>query len=124
MKLVHPYLDPNEAAEARQKLRQAGIASLVDAMNPHSVQPSRSGATHVGLWVLVDEQLEDAVEVLENPQYVPQRILQPAEIEQLEASAERGKMSRRLLEKAMLLVLFVGLMALIVFTAVDFLLNR
>ena len=124
MKLVHPYLDPNEAAEARQKLRQAGIASVVDAMNPHSVQPSRSGATHVGLWVLVDEQLEDAVEVLENPQYVPQLILSAAEIEQLELSAERAKMSRRWLDKAMLLALFVGLMALIVFTAVDFFLGR
>ncbi len=124
MKLVHPYLDPNEAAEARQKLRQAGIASVVDAMNPHSVQPARSGATHVGLWVLVDEQLEDAVEVLENPQYVPQQVLSAAEIEQLELSAERAKMSRRWLDKAMLLALFVGLMALIVFTAVDFFLGR
>ncbi len=124
MKLVHPYLDPSEAAEARQKLREAGIASVVDAMNPHSVQPSRSGATHVGLWVLVDEQLEDAVEVLENPHHVPGHVLDPAEIERLEASADRAKLSRRRLDKAMLLALFAGLMALIVFTAVDFVLNR
>ena len=124
MKLVHPYLDPNEAAEARRKLRDAGIASIVDAMNPHSVQPSRSGATHVGLWVLVDEQLEDAVEVLENPRHVPGQVLDTAEIERLEASADRAKRSRRRLDKAIMLALFAGLMALIVLTAIEFVLNR
>ena len=88
MKLLNQYLDPEDAAEAKSSLREAGIASLVEAMDPHSVQPSKSGATHVGLWVLLDDQLQDAIKVLEDPAHVPSRILTHREIDQLEGKAE------------------------------------
>ena len=123
MKLLNRYLDPADAAEARETLRSAGIASLVEAMDPHSVQPSKSGATHVGLWVLADEQLEDAILVLENPDHAPRRVLSAAEISRLEQRANRRVHKSRLLDKAFMLLLVMILMGLIVFTAVDFFLD-
>ena len=124
MKLVNQYLDPDEAATARQSLRDAGVASIVDTMDPHSVQPSKSGVTHIGLWVLVDDQLEDAIEILENPGYVPQKFLSPREIEILETAAEkRAQSARRPTDRLMALIFFFCLLGLIAFTAVDFFLG-
>lgn len=121
MKLVDQYIDPDAAAAARRRLREAGIASRVDSMDPHSVQPSKSGTTHIGLWVLDDEQFEDALRALEDPAYLVQRKLSPNEIDRLEASAEKGlQPGERLARNAMTLLLFLCLLGLVVFTAVDF----
>ena len=121
MKLVNQYLDPNEAAAARARLRHAGIASRVDTMDPHNIQPSKSGVTHIGLWVLLDDQLEDAVLILENPAHRPQRILDPAEIDRLEAAAEKSSgPPRPLRKKIQAALLFACLLGLIVYSAVDY----
>ncbi len=120
MKLLNQYLDPADASAARESLRQAGIASLVEAMDPHSIQPSKAGATHVGLWVLADDQLDDAIKVLENPQHVPKRVLNPDEIARLERKAGQRVQKTRLLDKAYLWLLVALFMGLIIFTAADF----
>ena len=93
MKLVDQYIDPNMATAARVRLRIAGIASHVDTMDPHNIQPSKSGETRIGLWVIEDDQHQDAVMVLVNPEHVPRRVLSLDEISRLEATVE--KRSRR-----------------------------
>ena len=123
MKLLNQYLDPEDAAEAKSSLREAGIASLVEAMDPHSVQPSKSGATHVGLWVLLDDQLQDAIKVLEDPAHVPSRILTHREIDQLEGKAENRVAKGRFADKLLVWLLLTGLMSLIIFTVADFFLD-
>ena len=123
MKLLNQYLDPADATSARELLSAAGIASLVEAMDPHSIQPSKSGATHVGLWVLADDQLDDAIKVLENPDHVPRRVLTPAEITRLEKRANQRVQKSRLLDKALLVILVACFMGLIVFTAADYFLG-
>jgi len=123
MKLVDQYIDPNDAATARRSLRDAGVASHVDSMDPHSVLPSKSGATHLGLWVLLDDQYQDAVQVLENPSHRPVRILSPGEIDEIEACAEKQNKQARLKDAILAALLFACLLALIVFTALDFFLD-
>ena len=123
MKLLNQYLDPQDAAEAKSRLREAGIASLVEAMDPHSVQPSKSGATHVGLWVLLDDQLPDAIRVLEDPAHVPAHVLTHREIDKLEGKAENRVAKGRLADKLLVWLLLTGLMSLIIFTVADFFLD-
>lgn len=123
MKLVDQYIDPKEAAAVRSRLRQAGIACIVDSMDPHSVQPSKSGATHIGLWVLAEAQYEDALRMLEDPAYLPPHGLSPQEIELLEADAARRTKSKRLSDIALAALLFACLLGLILFTAADFFLD-
>lgn len=124
MRLLNRYLDPADAAADRARLREAGIASLVETVDAHNIQPSRSGDTHVGLWVVIDEQFEDASRLLAEPGFVPLRVLSPAQVRQLEASAERrSKWSKRLSGTVLTLLFFAGLLALIVFTAVEFFLG-
>lgn len=121
MKLVDQYLDPQDAAAARRRLREAGVASLVDSMDPHSVQPSKSGVTHIGLWVVVDDQFEDAVRILENPAHQPLRVLSPQEMDIIEKSAEqRSGSSSRFSDRAQGLLFLAIMLALIAYTAIDF----
>ena len=123
MKLLNQYLDPKDAATAREQLRFAGIASLVEAMDPHSVQPSKSGATHVGLWVLVEDQLDDAIKVLENPAHVPAKPLSLREIDRLEARAENRVAKTRVADKMLVWLLVMLLMSAIAFTVADYFLD-
>ena len=124
MRLLDQFIDPGEAAVARQRLRAAGIATRLDSVDPHSIQPSKSGATRIGLYVLLDEQYADAVELLENPDHAPERTLSEDEIDRLEAAAEKGpKSSRQWSEHLLTLLFFACLLGLIVFTAVDFFLG-
>lgn len=121
MKLLDQYIDPNQAAAARHRLREAGIASWVDTMDPHSIQPSRSGTTHIGLWVLQDDQFDDAIKILVDPEHVARVILSPDQIDRLESSAEKqSKPKRPFSEVVMTIALLAGLMALILYTAIDF----
>ncbi len=124
MKLVDQYIDPNMATAARVRLRIAGIASHVDTLDPHNIQPSKSGETRVGLWVIEDDQHEDAVLLLANPEHVPRRVLSLDEISKLEASVEkRSRPPRRPGEAVITLLLAAGLLALVAYTAIEFFLG-
>lgn len=124
MKLVDQYIDPNMATAARVRLRIAGIASHVDTMDPHNIQPSKSGETRIGLWVIDDDQHEDAVMVLVNPEHVPRRILSLDEISKLEAAVEkRARPPRPPGETVITLLLVAALLALVGYTAIEFFLG-
>ncbi len=71
MKLISYYADPGEASAASSMLRAAGIATEVGSVDPHIMKPSRSGATRVGLWIVYDDQFDNAVKLLEDPDQVP-----------------------------------------------------
>ena len=112
------------ATAARVRLRIAGIASHIDSMDPHNIQPSKSGETRIGLWVIDDDQHQDAVMVLVNPEHVPRRILSLEEISKLEASVEkRARPPRPLGEVALTLLLAGGLLALVGWTAIEYFLG-
>ena len=109
------------ANAARVCLRIAGIATHVDLMDPHNVQPSKSGKTRVGLWVLDESQHEDAIQVLVNPEYKLKNPLSFDEISQLEAAVEKRPPPRRKpSDVVFILLLIAGLLGLIVYTAVEF----
>ena len=122
MKLVDQFIDPNMATAARVRLRIAGIAAFVDTMDPHAVQPSKSGETHIGLWVLDDEQHQDAIHVLTNPEHKPRRVYSLDEIAKLEASVEKREQKPRSPgDVALTLLLAAALLGLVAYTAIQFL---
>ena len=61
MQLISYYIDPGEASAARAKLEEAGIAAQLKTVDPHVMQPSKSGSERIGLWVVSDDQFDDAV---------------------------------------------------------------
>ena len=46
----------------------------VTSLDPHIIRPSKSGAERIGLWVVHEDQIEDAILLLEDPDHVPKRI--------------------------------------------------
>ena len=68
MKLLAHFVDPGEASTARSRLVEAGIAAEVTSVDPHIIRPSKSGAERIALWVVSDEQFDDARRLLMDPE--------------------------------------------------------
>ncbi len=64
MKLLTYFIDPGEASDAKERLLAQGIAVQVGSVDPHIVRPSKSGSERIGLWVVSDEQFDEAVKLL------------------------------------------------------------
>lgn len=79
MKLVTHFIDPGEASAAKSRLCEAGVMVEIGIVDPHIIQPSKSGAERIGLWVVDDDQLEDARLLLENSDHVLRRKTSPLE---------------------------------------------
>ena len=69
MKLVTEFLTAGEADLAASTLEKAGIATYVSNSDSARLPVASSYAGGVGVWVVVDEQLRDAQQLLENPDH-------------------------------------------------------
>ena len=107
------YVDPGEAAATSRRLRAAGIAVEVASVDPHNIQPSRSGTQRVGVWVVFDDQFEDAVQLLQNPHHVPRRIIRPDVSDSSVHGAQPGPV-RTYLVIATIIVLGLGALVYLV----------
>ena len=119
MKLVTLYIDPVDAAEANERLRQAGVMTRMTMVDPHNIKPSKSGAERIGLSVVFDD---DAVQLLENPHHVPQRKISLAEMNEIDSTGEEGLAGLRagLMQKATTMILAACLLGLIVYSVISF----
>lgn len=116
MKLVTHFVDPGEASKACARLRAAGVMTEVDSVYPHIVRPSKSGALRVGLWVVFDDQFDDALQLLENPDHVPQRIISFDETNNIKSGSDEdsvlsGKSFIETLTTILFGICFLGLIA-------------
>ena len=102
MQLLTQFLDPGDAASARRQLREAGIMIEINSVDPHIIQPSKSGSQRIALWVVFDDQFDDAVKLLQDPGHVPTRIISEIEMDALEAEHETSprNSSKALLKKS------------------------
>ena len=112
MKLVTQFLTSGEAELASSTLEAAGIATFVS--NKDSARlPVAGSAGGIGLWVIVDEQLWDAQQLLENPDHQVEVQLTEAQQREIKESIQDEGMSGalgllfKLLGAAILLVLVV-----------------
>ncbi|MEO1203010.1 MAG: hypothetical protein AAFX10_09890 [Pseudomonadota bacterium] len=69
MKLLTEYLTAGEAELAASTLEAAGIATFVSNSDSAKLPVASSYAGGIGLWVVVDEQLWDAEQLLDNPDH-------------------------------------------------------
>lgn len=115
MKLVNLYIDPADATAAHERLRAAGVMTRLSMVDPHNIKPSKSGAIRIGLSVVFDDQLEDAVKLLENPHHAPKRVITPEEMNEIE-SPGRGRLFRP--ATALIPILAACLLGLAVYLAI------
>lgn len=86
MKLVTEYLTAGEAELAASNLEAAGIATFVSNSDSARIPVATSNAGGVGLWVVVDEQLWDARQLLEDPEHEVQSRLTEAQQQEIRES--------------------------------------
>ena len=86
MKLVTEYLTAGEAELAASTLEAAGIVTFVSNSDSARLPIASSNAGGIGLWVVVDEQLWDAQQLLENPEHEVQSKLTEAQQQEIRAS--------------------------------------
>ena len=79
MKLVTEYLTAGEAELAASHLEAAGIPSFVSNSDSARLPIATSNAGGVGLWVVIDDQLWDAQQLLEDPDHEVQSTLTEAQ---------------------------------------------
>ena len=84
MKLVTQFIDPGEASEANRRLRRAGVMTTLTGYDPHVVKHAEAKTYRIGLWVVFDDQLEDAARLLQDPGHQPKRIISREEMNELE----------------------------------------
>ena len=92
MKLLTQFVDPADAAAANARLHAAGIMTETGSVDPHIMQPSKTGTVRIGLWVVFDDQFDDAVMLLQDPDHVPKRRISRQQMNA--ASTAAGRQSR------------------------------
>ena len=125
MRLLTYFADPADAAKLNTRMRAAGVLTRIGGVDPHVYRPPRADAMRVGVWVVLDDQLADAVRLLDDPAHVPRRVLSAGEMERLEQAAAAPRTPlRKWLDRGLFLLLGAILLGLILFTLVDFLVSR
>ncbi len=93
MKLVSDFTSLVDAEIASHALEAKGIATFVSSRRSVLVSMSRGGASAASLWVVLDEQLHDAQQLLVNPGHEVQLQLSREEIEEISSSMHSNDMS-------------------------------
>ena len=99
-------------------LEANGIAAFVSSKWSMRLGSIFTGAFEAGLWVVLDEQFDDALQLLNDPTHEVSRRLSQAEIANIRQSIQNGDKS------VVLKVLFQLLLGALAFVALVFLLTR
>jgi hypothetical protein len=95
----------------------------ITSLDPHIMSSSRTGALRIGLWVVFEDQFDDAVRLLENPDHVPQRVISLSEMDKIKPTARgsRFKSGQKMLKKLATIVFGACLLGLLVYVAIGLL---
>ena len=123
MQLVTQFIDPGDATEASTRLRKAGVMTEITSLDPHIMSSSRTGALRIGLWVVFDEQFDDAVRLLEDPDHVPQRVISLIEMDKMKSTARGSwfKSGQKMLKNLATIIFGACLLGLAVYVAIGLL---
>ena len=110
MELVSQYPDLGEAENDSDLLESRGIATFISNRRANRLLGHRRFVYQVGLWVIIDEQLNDAHKLLSNQNHAVSNPLSRSEIIELKNSIGSGDLTLvlRFLAKMLLIVSLVA----------------
>ena len=123
MKLVTQFIDPGDATKANTRLREAGVMTEITSLDPHIMSQSRTGALRIGLWVIFEDQFDDAVQLLEDPTHVPNRVISLSEMNKIKSTAQDSwlKSGQKMLVNLVTIIFGACLLGLVVYVAIGIL---
>jgi hypothetical protein len=106
MQLFKSFEHLSEAELVAMQMRNKGIMTHVANRNSKNLGAIGAGPLQIGLWVVLDEQYEDARQLYDNPDHVVSEPLSEAQMRQLEAEVEdsRGLLSQHMLNGLMITI--------------------
>ena len=93
MKLLTEYESSAEADTASHRLEIKGIATYVSSRHHMGFPEGSVGPPGTGLWVVLDDQYEDAMALLFDPDHSVRNALLPEEIQSIKKDIHSGDMS-------------------------------
>jgi len=110
MELISQYPDLGEAENDSYLLESRGIATFIAGRRANRLLGHRRFVYQVGLWVVLDEQLNDALKLLSNQDHTVSNPLSRSEIIELKTSVGSGDLTvvLRFLAKMLLIVSLVA----------------
>jgi len=123
MKLVTQFIDPREATEANTRLRQAGVMTEITSLDTHIMSRSKTGALRIGLWVVFEDQFDDAVQLLEDKNHVPNRVVPLSEMNKIKSTTRESwlKSGHKMLVNSATIIFGTCLLGLVVYVAIGIL---
>lgn len=86
MKLLQRFSSLAHAEMTAVLMRNKGILVTVsDKYTYNNISTAYNVATSIGLWVVIDDQYDDAINLLSNPDYIPKLQLTEEEMHIIEA---------------------------------------
>ena len=125
MKLVTEFYDLPEAEKISNRMRRAGVMTVVTSKRSYKLSRVKTGALKVGLWVVLDEQYQDAVQLLENHDHKPKRVIPLSEMDEIQnlARLHFGSGMKKLIEKSAALFFGGILLALVIFVVIGLIID-
>ena len=93
MKLLTEYESSAEADTASHRLETKGIATCVSSRHHMGFPEGSIGPPGIGLWVVLDDQYQDAMALLLDPNHSVSNALLPEEIQSIKKDIHSGDMS-------------------------------
>ena len=90
MQLLGQYSSAYDADEISNFLEEKGILTFVSSKNSHQFGKYQTGATKVGLWVVLGHQYDDAVCCLKNSTYIAGTALSPEELKEIKKNTQNA----------------------------------
>ncbi len=113
MRMIERYASRSEAMERAAFLQANGIATHVSDMTAMRLNLAHQGQFRAGLWVVFEDQYEDARALLANPDHRVTSALSPEEIQHLQSDGE-AEMRKVLLKWSLITLAGLGAVAALV----------
>jgi hypothetical protein len=124
MKLVTQYFHYHEAEETSDRLRRAGVMTVALGKGFRTLGVKMTGMYQASLWVVFDDQFDDANKLLENPDHIPSRKMTTEEMNELEESIKKeqflkGQLFIRKSATVVLALLLVCVLAYVIWGVIN-----
>jgi hypothetical protein len=115
MRMIAKYETRSQAQERAAFLQAHGIATHISDMTALRMNLAHQGRFRAGLWVLFENQYQDAVGLLENPDHEVSNPLSVDQLEHLETEGQAGAQATLLKWSLVVLVGLAAAAALVVY---------
>lgn len=119
MKLLSEFESEEFAEKTSEDFRNKGILTYISSADSKRLGSFKTGALKVGLWVVIDEQYEDALLLLRDPSHQVKVHLSSEEMQLLEdrVNSANKKYLDSFVNKALFIAVILGSILFIIFVS-------